>query len=233
MTIDRKLWREKFQLVKNTWRACRPEEKIETQRFTKLDFGISFSRTLADGITVSSDVYGWQFETAEWSIRVRIEILDQRVAKLRSEVVTTYDASDLTTFHFDVLAAAAAIDGCELQPSPSIGLGFSDDEVRLVVKEFGDKIDRIWRFGFGFTVAGLETLSIWAIRNRTAVGVWQDISTLCTALAYGERELFRELLWEYEIGLEKRRRKEVFNDETRAIHEALSSQVEKLRGMLA
>jgi hypothetical protein len=219
--------------VKDTWRACRPEEKIDTQRLSKLDFGISLSRTLVDGITVASDVDGWQFETAEWSIRVRIAILDQRVAKLRSEVVTTYDTSDLRTFHFDVLAAAAAIDGCELQPSPSIGLGFSDDEVRLVVREFSDKIDRIWRFGFGFTVAGLETLSIWAIRNRTAVGVWQDISTLCTALAYGERELFRELLWEYEIGLEKRRRKEATNEATRAIHAILSSEVVKLRSMLA
>jgi hypothetical protein len=132
------------------------------------------------------------------------------------------------------LPAAAAIDGYELQPSPFIGPSFSDDDVRLVVKEFSSKIDRIWTFAFGFTVDGLETLSIWAIRNRTAVGVVaENISTICTALAYGERELSRELLREYEIGLEKRRRKEATNEATRAIHAILSSEVVKLRSMLA
>ena len=233
MTMDRRSWRKKFQLVKDAWRAYRPEEVITSSAFGNLDFGIFFSPDLADGIEVSSHVSGFQIEASEWSIRVSIEILDQRVAKLRSEVVTSFDTSGLNTLRFDVLAAIATIDGCELQPSPFIGPDFSDDEVRLVVKEFSDKIDRLWAFAFGFSVAGLETLSIWALRNRDAVGAWTDVGALCTALAYGERELFRELLWQYEMDLAKRRRKEANNDAARAIHEILASEVVKLRSMLA
>jgi len=236
--MDRKFWQAKLQLVKNAWRGYRREEKARHGRVTTQDFGVTFSRSLTDNIEVNSHVSGWQIDDSEWSLRVRIAILDPRVAKLRSEVMTSFDSSNIMTLDFDVLAAAAALDGCELEPSPSIEPDASDDHVRLVVKEFSDKIDQIWAFAGGFTITGLETLSIWAIRNRAVVGVPLGppagvFGDICTAAVYGERELAREFLWEYEIHLKKRRRVEVVNEPTRAIHEALSKEVSKLRSLLS
>ena len=166
-----------------------------------------------------------------------ITVLDRRVTKVRSEVVKGFDTGDLTTFDFDVLAAALAIEGSEIEPSPLIGPNSTDDEVRLLVKEFSDRFDKIWTFAHGFSIDGLETLSIWAIRNRNFVGIPKGppayyIGVICTAFAYGERELARELLREYEMHLEKRRRAEVFNEPTRAIHVALSEDVTIFRNLL-
>lgn len=233
--MERKSWRKKFQLVKNAWRALRPEEKVKYWRVSSLDFGVTFSRALTDGIEIESEVYGWQIEDSEWSLRVRIAAFDRRVAKLRSEVVGT---SNLTTFDFDVLAAALAIEGAGLEPSPLIEAGFSDDSVRLVVKKFSNRVDKIWTFAHGFTIGGLETLSIWAIRNRNFVGIPKGpptyvIGVICTAFIYGERELSHELLREYEMHLEKRRRSEVIDEPTRAIHAALSEDLKKLRNLLS
>lgn len=234
MTIDRKSWGKKCQIVKHAWRACRPKELKKSSRLTAQDFGLTFSRGLADGMEVKSGISGWQIEDAGWSMRVRIAILDRRVAKLRSEVVTTYDTSDLTTLDFDVLAAAAAIEGCDLEPSPLIGPSSSDDHIRLVVKEFSDKIDKIWRFAHGFTIEGLETLSIWAIRNRTVVGMQAvDIGAISTAFVYGERALSDELLREYEFGLEKRRHSWPVNEATEAIYANLRNEVTRLRILLS
>jgi hypothetical protein len=235
--MDRKSWRKKFQLVKKAWHACRPEEKVKHWRVTSLDFGVTFSRSLTDSIEIESEVYGWLIEESEWSLRVRIAVLDRRVAKLRSEVVKDFDIN-LTTFDFDVLAAAFAIEGSDLEPSPLIEPGFSDDAVRLVVKEFSNKVDKIWTFAHGFTSDGLETLSIWAIRNRNIVGIPKGppayvIGVICTAFVYGERELSHELLREYEMHLEKRRRSEVINEPTRAIHAALSEDLMNLRNLLS
>jgi hypothetical protein len=239
VTMDRQSWRKKFQLVKNEWRALRPEERAKHRpRFSKLDFGFMSSRSLTDEVEVTSHVGGWQIEDSEWSFRVRIAIRDRRVAKLRSEVVTTFDTRNLTTVGFDVLAAALAIEGRELEPSPLVRPSSTDDEVRLLVKEFSDRIDKIWTFAHGFTIEGLETLSIWAIRNRNFVGIPKGppayaIGVICTAFVYGERELSRELLWEYEIHLEKRRRSEVFNEPTRAVHATLTREVMRLKSLLS
>lgn len=235
--MDREFWHGKLQLVRNAWRVYRPDEKVKHRRVTALDFGVTFFRGLVDNIEVLSHVSGWQIDNSEWSIRVRIAILDRRAAELRSEVMTGFDASNISTLDFDVLAVAAALDGCELEPSPSIDPGASDDRVCPVVKEFCDKIDQIWTFAGGFTIAGLETLSIWAIRNRAIVGVPLGppalvFGVICTAAVYGERELAREFLWEYEMHLEKRRRVEVVNEPTRAIHEALRDDVARLRSLL-
>jgi len=236
--MDRKSWREKFQLVKSAWRALRPLEKVKHGSVSSLDFEIEFSRRLTDEVETTSRVSGWQIEDSEWSFRVRIEILDRRVAKLRSEIVTGFDSSNLATFDFDVLAAALAIEGSELEPSPLAGPRSTDDEVRLLVKEFSDKIDKIWTFAHGFTMDGLETLSIWAIRNRDVVGVPQGppayfVGVICTAFMYGQRELSRELLWQWEMHIEKRRRSEVVNEATRAMHEALSEDIRRLRNLLS
>ena len=203
-----------------------------------LDFGITFFRSLTDEIEVSTDISGWITDNPEWSLRVRLAILDRRVAKLRSEVMKGFDSSDLGTFDFDVLAAALAIEGSELEPSPLIEQSFSDDEIRLVVKQFSDRLDKLWTFARGFSVDGLETLSIWAIRNRNFVGVPLGppalaVGVICTAFVYGERELSRELLREYEMNIEKRRRSEVVNELTRAVHAALSEDVARLRSLVS
>lgn len=236
MTFDRKSWRKNRQLVKSAWHAFRPDEKVESSWLNAQDFGITFCRSLTDEVEVRSRVSGWQIEAGEWFLRVRLAILDPRVAELRSEVVTTYDTSNLTTFDFDVLAAAAAIERRELEPAPLVEPPLSDDAARLVVKEFSDKVDRIWRFAGGFAIDGLETLSIWLIRKRVGVPKIPPTAVfgvVCTAFVYGERELSRELLREYEMFVEKRRRIEVVSEETRAIHAALSENIARLRRLLS
>jgi hypothetical protein len=103
-----------------------------------------------------------------------------------------------------------------------------------VVKEFSGKIDQIWRFANGFTIEGLETLSIWAIRNRTVVGMRAvDIGDICTAFVYGERWLANELLREYEIGLEKRRRSWPINETTQSIYANLREEIIRLGVLLS
>jgi hypothetical protein len=238
LNMDRKTWGKKFQLVKNEWRALRPTERLAGKYVGSKDFLVRFSRSLMDEIEVSYHVSGWKIGTSEWSLRVRVAILDRRVARLRSEVITAHDTSDITTLDFDVIAAAAAIDGRELEPSPSIEPGASDDAVRFLVKDFSDQIDEIWTFARGFTVEGLETLSIWVLRNRNIVGVPQGppagvIGVICTAFVYGERELFRELLREYEMQLAKRRCSEVYNEVTQSIHASLGEDVTRLRSLLS
>lgn len=234
--MDRESWRKKRQLVKNAWRTCRPDEKVERSSLNAEQFGITFLRNLTEGIEVRSHLSGWQLEAREWFILVRVEILDRRVAELRSAVLPTQNTSNFTTFDFDVLAAAAAIEGCELEPAPSVEPPFSDDAVRLRVQEFSDKVDRIWKFAGGFTVSGLETLSIWLIRRRIGVPRIPPsavVGVVCTAFVYGERELSRDLLREYETFLVQRRRVEVVSEETRAIHAALSEDVARLRNLVS
>jgi hypothetical protein len=222
--------------VKSAWLATRPDEKVEGSWLNARDFGITFFRSLTDQVEVRSEVSAWQIDISEWFLRVRVAILDRRVSELRSEVVTDFDTSSLSTFDFDVLAAAAAMDGRELEPAPLIEPPLSDDAARLRVKEFSDNVTRIWRFAGGFTIDGLETLSIWLIRNRIGVPKIPPASVfgvVCTALVYGDRELSRELLREYEVFLEERRRIEVVSEETRAIHAALSEDVARLRSLLS
>jgi hypothetical protein len=227
-----------YRLVRSEWCACRPHEQVQRFWLRSRDFHIVFFRSLAEGIEVSSEVEGWQIEPSEWFIRVRMAILDQRVTKLRSEVVAHSETSNFPTLDFDVLAAAAAMEGHELEPAPLVEPPGSDDAARRVVKEFSDKIDRIWTFAGGFTIDGLETLSIWVIRNRTIVGVPKVpprsvFAVVCTAFVYGERELAREVVREYELFLERRRRSEVVDEETRAIHARLSEDVARLRDLVS
>jgi len=234
--MDQNSWQEKLQLVKSEWRACRPDEKVERSSINKKQFGITFFRSLTEDIEVRSNLSGWQIEARDWYIRVRLAIRDRRVAEFRSEVLLTQDTSSLTTFDFDVLAAASAIEGHELEPAPLVEPPFSDEAGRRLVKDFSDKVDRIWMFAGGFTVSGLETLSIWLIRKRIGVPKIPPsavVGVVCTAFIYGERELSRELLREYEMHLKKRRRAEVFNEPTRAIHAALSEDVARLRNLLS
>lgn len=222
--------------MKNAWQAYRGGEEVKYSHLHARDFGVTFFRSLTDTIEVRSEVTGWQFEALEWFLRVRVAILDRRAAELLSGVLTNCDTSDLSTFDFDVLAAAAAIEGRELEPAPLVEPPLSDDAARLLVKEFSDKVDLIWKFAGGFTIGGLETLSIWLMRNRIGVPKIPPAAVfrvVCTAFVYGERELSRELLREYEMFIEKRRRIEVVSEETRAIHAALSENIARLRRLLS
>jgi hypothetical protein len=234
--MDRKSWGEKLQLVKSTWLTFRPDEKVERSWLKTKEFGVTFFRSLGEGIEVRSRLSGWQIEAREWFVRVRVTILDRRIAELRAEVLATADTSGWSTFDFDVLAAAAAIEGRKLEPAPLVEPAFSDDAARRLVKDFSDKVDRIWTFAGGFTVSGVETLSIWLIRRRIGVPKIPPsavVGVVCTAFIYGERELSRELVREYETFLVKRRRVEVVNEETRAIHADLSKKVARLRALLS
>lgn len=234
MKTDRETWSRLFRLVKKTWRELRPRERIHSSRIIKMDFGVTFFRDLTDNIRTFTSVSAWKVGTSEWSTRGRILVLDHRVAKLRSEIEARSDYSLVATLDFDILAAAAAMEGCELERSPRVDLGASDDEVRLVVKELSDKVDRIWTFAGGFTVEGLETLSIWVLRNRYLVGAsMPDVGPICAALIYGERRLAGELLWVFELDIRKRRLLEYRNEVAHAIHADYMRQITTIRGMLA
>lgn len=219
--------------MKKTWRELHPQERIYSSRIIKVDFGVTFFRNLTDEIKIFTSISAWKLGSSEWSLRGRVGVLDHRVARVRSEIQAAPHDSQVETLDFDILAAAAAIEGCELEPSPAVELCAPDDAVRLVVKELSDKADRIWTFAGGFTVEGLETLSIWALRNRTGVGTGMpDIGPICTALIYGERKLATELLWVYELDI-KKRRLEYGNEFARAVHADQMRQIRTIRSMLA
>lgn len=236
MSLDRQSWLRKFQLVRRTWRALRPGEKPAGRRFTSKDFLFLFSRKLTDQLEISYHGYGWPIATSSWSLRVRIALHDRRVRDLRSEVITTYDTSSAYTLDFDILAAIAAIEGRELEPAPRIPSESSDDDERLAVKAISDSIDRIWSFAGGVTVDGVETLSIWIVRNRAILGIAQHFNDytnlICTAAVCGELALSRVVLREYEEHIETQRPSQS-GEAWEKIHATVDAEVERLRRLVS
>jgi hypothetical protein len=201
--------RAKLRMAKTLWRSFQPESSLSGGRITGGDFSFLSERTLGDGVKVDWSVRAWKVDDVGCSLQVRMGLYDGRVSALRSIAVGFNMRSGF--LDFDVLATSSVMDGQEMPDPPVFDSEVQAEEFAPIVEGYSRRIDRIWDFVGGVSVQGLESLAIWAIRNRDRAGTMSNtMGDICAAFVYGERQLAYELIaalrsrWERRVQQEPR-----------------------------
>jgi hypothetical protein len=215
-------------MAKRLWRSFQPGSSVRGGRITCGDFTFLSERTLGDGVKVDWDVRAWKVDDVSCSLRVRMGLYDGRVNALRS-IAMGFDMSRVGFLDFDVLAASSVMDGQEMPDPPVFDSEVQVEEFAPIVEGYSRRIDRIWDFVGGVSVQGLESLAIWAMRNRDLAGTMSTtMGDICAAFVYGERplayELIAELRSQWERRVQQEPRQAVFE-----VYDAVRLDIERLQ----
>jgi hypothetical protein len=186
------------------WRRFQPGASVRGGRITYGDFSFLSERTLADGVKVDWSVTAWKAADKHCRLQVRMGLYDGRVDVLRS-IAMGFDMSRVAFLDFDVPAASSVMDGQDRPDPPVFDSDVQAEEFARIVEGYSRRIDRIWDFVGGVSVQGLESLAIWAMRNRDRAGTMSNtMGDICAAFVYGERPLAHELIAELRSQWERR-----------------------------
>jgi hypothetical protein len=191
-------------MAKRLWRSFQPGSSVSGGRITSGDFSFLSRRTLGEGVKVDWSVRAWKVDDVSCSLQVRMGLYDERVAALRS-IAMGFDMSRVGFLDFDVPATSSVMDGQEMPDPPVFDSEVQAEEFAPIVEGYSRRIDRIWDFVGGASVQGLESLAIWAMRNRDRAGTMSTtMGDICAAFVYGERQLAHELIAELRSQWERR-----------------------------
>jgi hypothetical protein len=210
----------------------RPDEAHGLALPREHSFSFISTRALAPNVDFATTVGGEQCAEDSWPLQVRGMIYDRRVWTLNSDIVG-FDTSHLPALEFDVLAASSAMNGETISDLPVVRTDTSTAEIASHLEDYSRRIDRIWDFFGGASIANLVPLAIWMIQHRGTVGAddLPGLPTICAAYVYGERELSLCLLDELEMDWQRRLQTEP--DELAEEGNTLASQLLQLAGQSA
>jgi hypothetical protein len=154
-----------LRTAKTVWQSFQPLCSVWGGRVTTVDFTFEVTRMLDAGAKIRWHVNAWRIDDGNCSLGVKMALYDERVSNLRS-IAVGYDVTSLSFLSFDVLAASSVMDEQEVPAPPVMASERSVEEFASLAQEYTTRIDRIWEFVGGLSVAGMERLAIWAIRNR-------------------------------------------------------------------
>ena len=228
----KRFWRTKLSIARRLWRNLRPDEKLGGKWASRGDFWFESKKSLSPQVSFGSHVSGWQVDNQTWSLRTRGVVYDSRVSDINSFAVGR-DTTDLYVLDFDVLAAFGLIHR-ECSPVPPVlELDAPDSDVENGLERYCRMVDAIWAYLGGYDLCNLPQLAIWIIHNRKEVGApLGDVPMICAAFIYGDVDLSRGLLADYELHWEARLRLEPNRELVRKMQSRLAKEIGRLRQII-
>jgi hypothetical protein len=176
------------------WQRSQPDSVVSDGYLTRSEINFLSTRTVGAGAKTVCYVRLIDFRHGRCALHVQMRLHDQRVAALEAALFAD-DTEDSPMLVLSVEGAYSVIAGEQLSGFTMVDSNCSPEDFAPAAENYSRKIDRIWQSVGGCSVAGLEALAIWALRNREQPGLFaMGLAPACTALVYGEKALARTLL---------------------------------------